>query len=664
MTRSYSAALLFCIALSGCAALHKSPAHRASDPSSELASELSSEPYSEPSAAPLLVGGSIKAEDIGPSTTNPASSPQPEITAVSAAKAAEDRLETLVEGLLKATHAHHIKLALAAGPPAAAEPCFVTTATGDELQFAINAGQSIISGDRKAIKDWVAGRPSSFLPTDVLGPLLQRGPTLGPSCPVSAALVELSQRASAPRSHVKAITHLLQILLEVDRDGDALQDTMAFYNDLGLPVTLSQIGISPDRTTIRPLAQKLASQSLIAAPYAITPRAWRLALTKLEAFGLKVSAHKNPALEMADSILKRSAPNESRADAALASLAGRIPYQRLVIVGHSYTRPEHWSAPTSFAEILSATLKKLSPTAQVVRFSQGGLTTGEIANQYLLNILDEEPQAVIIAAAALTGDDIAGLEHTIKALNSAKIKVFVLDATSVWSPYDHHRHHAEAAIKKAQEFGAQVIAVQASIDERTAEVSGYDLSLDRVHMAGPYHMHLAELTLRGLAGWPTTPPVRTPEAPVGRLAIAFDDVLASMGEGSYFTVNVNDAHWAAIYDEALTQGRSDLTDRITELFSRVVYFEALQAQTHSIRLNHGPLAPHVLMLHKSNLVTAALPVIEQKFKSKAWQILDLDKAYGDPSAPALKQLAPQFQNSEFSNRHRIDELLEVNNLID
>ena len=45
------------------------------------------------------------------------------------------------------------------------------------------------------------------------------------------------------REEIRSIANLYQTVLEVERDGDRLQDLYAFYIALGLPVYVGQLGL-------------------------------------------------------------------------------------------------------------------------------------------------------------------------------------------------------------------------------------------------------------------------------------------------------------------------------------------------------------------------------------------------------------------------------------
>ena len=95
-----------------------------------------------------------------------------------------------------------------------------------------------MKADVKAVRAWSEGKPSAFDPKADLEPLLASGLTLADTLPVNVFTRWLADRTKAEGVKVRAIASLFQTNLEVERDGDRLQELFAFYAGLGLPVYL------------------------------------------------------------------------------------------------------------------------------------------------------------------------------------------------------------------------------------------------------------------------------------------------------------------------------------------------------------------------------------------------------------------------------------------
>ena len=152
------------------------------------------------------------------------------------------RLEQLVEANILGTHAFQVVLARKEGKGDPA--CYAPGALADAQLAALETHQAaLLKADVKAVRAWAEGRASAFDPGADLEPLLASGLALSDTLPVNAFTRWLSERTKAPRVQVRAIASLFQTNLEVERDGDRLQELFAFYAGLGLPVYLGQLGL-------------------------------------------------------------------------------------------------------------------------------------------------------------------------------------------------------------------------------------------------------------------------------------------------------------------------------------------------------------------------------------------------------------------------------------
>jgi hypothetical protein len=83
---------------------------------------------------------------------------------------------------------------------------------------------------------------SSFDPAKDLQPLLQSKLTLSPDLPVNVFTRYLEAEAPGqPEEKIRAVANLYQTVLELERDGDLLQDLYRFYIALKLPVYVGQL---------------------------------------------------------------------------------------------------------------------------------------------------------------------------------------------------------------------------------------------------------------------------------------------------------------------------------------------------------------------------------------------------------------------------------------
>src|SRR6185295_1215242 len=110
-----------------------------------------------------------------------------------------------------------------------------------------------------------------------LEPLLQSGLALPEALPVNVFGRWLASHAKGRRPvEMRAIASLFQTNLEVERDGDRLQELFAFYAGLGLPVYLGQLGLPGGDADFLAMGRELEGKSC-ASPVGQTAAEWQIA---------------------------------------------------------------------------------------------------------------------------------------------------------------------------------------------------------------------------------------------------------------------------------------------------------------------------------------------------------------------------------------------------
>jgi hypothetical protein len=114
----------------------------------------------------------------------------------------------------------------------------------------------------RQVRVWAEGRTSSFDPKADLEPLLQSGLSLPEALPVNQFARWLAAHVKGRRPvEIRAIASLFQTNLEVERDGDRLQELFAFYAGLGLPVYLGQLGLPGSDADFLAMGRELEAKS-------------------------------------------------------------------------------------------------------------------------------------------------------------------------------------------------------------------------------------------------------------------------------------------------------------------------------------------------------------------------------------------------------------------
>lgn len=434
----------------------------------------------------------------GPVPPTAQRSPSPEAPRVAAsvapaAPAPEDpaaararRLARLVEASARATHAHHVLLARRAGK---GDPtCYAAEGRTDaDLEALVARQRELFALAPEALRAWADGGGGA--PEPHVAALLAAGPQPAPSAPREVMAARLLARGSVPEHHARAIANLFQIVLEVDRDGDILQQVIGAYIALGLPVYLGQLGLPGSDDDLLALGRELAAKTC-ASPFDVDPPAWQIAARKLWSWGEKK-------LHVRDSAVVAA---ELAAEPAVAEILPKLralPSRKIAVLGHSFTMELHWSSPGSFVQIAGAVLRKEAPQIELREMSAGGLGAAKAEQRFLADLIAGKPDAALLVLLTRKDEDYAALERIGKALREAKIEGYVFD--DVMDGVSRERPEvARKAAEVARKAGLKVIEVRGVLE--ASPERGSFVCLDGIHMKEPYHRVMAREWLRLLAG--------------------------------------------------------------------------------------------------------------------------------------------------------------------
>ncbi|HSB26226.1 MAG TPA: hypothetical protein VLE19_00150, partial [Pyrinomonadaceae bacterium] len=250
------------------------------------------------------------------------------------AEVADARLSQLVEANVIAVHAFQILLARQSGK--GDKSCFSPGNLSDaELKTLSEHQASLLKSDLSALRAWVKGNKSTFDPAKDLEPLLKAGLIVPARAPVNVFTSYLRQNTEASDVKIRAVANLYQTVLEVERDGDRLQEEYAFYIGLGLPVYVGQFNLPGSDADLLAVGRKLEGQSC-EAPVGTTAAEWQIAGRKIWNWGEK-NLHIRDERVLAAELLKE--PEVKGLQSRLRSL----PAQRIAVIGHSFTMGLHWS---------------------------------------------------------------------------------------------------------------------------------------------------------------------------------------------------------------------------------------------------------------------------------------------------------------------------------
>ena len=286
----------------------------------------------------------------------------------------------------------------------------------------------------------------------------------------------------------RAIANLYQTVLEVERDGDRLQEEYAFYIGLDLPVYVGQLNLPGSDADLLAVGKQLEGRAC-ASPVGTTAAEWQIAGRKSWNWGEK-NLHIRDERVLAAELLRE--PDVK----ALRARLHALPAQKIAVVGHSFTMGLHWSSPSSFVPIVIDIFRRENPKLEFKQFAAGGLTATRAQQRIYQNVLDWKPDKVMLVVMTRTDADYDALTQIGQGFAEAGIKTYMFD--EVHDPASVKPGTVERAIMAARAGGIEVVEV-GSILSSSPDRDRF-ICLDGIHMTEPYHRLMAKEWLKFLAG--------------------------------------------------------------------------------------------------------------------------------------------------------------------
>jgi hypothetical protein len=287
---------------------------------------------------------------------------------------------------------------------------------------------------------------------------------------------------------VRAIASLFQVNLEVERDGDRLQELFAFYAGLGLPVYLGQLGLPGTDADFLAMGRELEGKSC-SSPVGTTAADWQIAGRKNWNWGEKNLGIRD------DKVLAKELLAEPDVQALVPRIRA-LPPQRIAVVGHSFTMQLHWSTPGAFVPIVTAIFALENPGVEFRQFQAGGLTSTRAMSRFYADVVAWKPQQVLLVVINRTDEDLDDFRRLGRGLAAAGAKVLTFD--DVHDPKGTAPRLRERELAVAREAGMAVIEVSPVL--ASAPDRDRFLCLDGIHMTEPYHRLMAKQWLAFLVG--------------------------------------------------------------------------------------------------------------------------------------------------------------------
>jgi hypothetical protein len=397
----------------------------------------------------------------------------------------EARLEKLVEANIRGVHAYQVLLARQSGK---GDPdCYGSgTLTEADLKALVAHQSALLGSDPAALKAWVGGQRSTFDPAWDVQPLLSAPLRLDPRLPVEVFTHDLAAHGRAPRAHLRAIANLYQTILEVERDGDLLQDEFNFDIALGLPVFVGQLGRPGTDSDFMATGRALEPLTC-ASPVGTSAAEWQIAGRKIWNWGEKKLHIRD------EQVVARELRQEPDVQAFLPRLRD-LPAEKVAVIGHSFTMGLHWSSPGSFITISTAMLQRENPRVEVKQFQGGGLTASRALRNFYEDARAWKPDVVLLVVLTRTDDDVKALHTLVRGFTRAGAKVYMFD--SLRDPEEAARlARQQEAVRQAGGALVEVAPLLAASPDRARFPC-----LDGIHMTEPYHRLMAKEWLKLLAG--------------------------------------------------------------------------------------------------------------------------------------------------------------------
>jgi hypothetical protein len=397
------------------------------------------------------------------------------------------RLAQLVEANVIATHAYQVLLAKKSGK---GDPkCFGSDRLSDsQLEALVEHQAKLLKSNVPAVNEWVRGVQSNFDPTQDLEPILSSGLTAPATAPISIFDDYLRKKTKFEGVKTRAIASLYQTVLEVERDGDLLQDEFAFYIALELPVYVGQLHLPGTDADMLAMGQHLVARTCV-SPFETGAAEWQIAGRKIWNWGEK-NLHIRDEKVVAAELLREQDMK------VLRPRFRALPAQRIAVIGHSFTMGLHWSSPSSFVPIVSDIFRRENPKVEFKQFAAGGLTATRAQQRFYQSVLDWKPDKVMLVVMTRTDADYDALKQLGVGFGAAGIKTYMFD--EVHDPASVSPGTVERAIAAAHAGGIEVIEV-GSVLSSSPDRARF-VCLDGIHMTEPYHRLMAKEWLKFLAG--------------------------------------------------------------------------------------------------------------------------------------------------------------------
>jgi len=334
---------------------------------------------------------------------------------------------------------------------------------------------------------WATGGTQAEVAADI-GALLALPLPKAEALPLNVAHRYMHTRITGPEEFFRrAVANLLQLCIEVDRDGTQLQDLVRIYVALGI----KQLSLPATEAEKRADGEKLAKETC-ACPFSMETdgEQWYAIMLKIENWVQKTSGQRDRT-HLADELLR-----EPEIEALVPKLK-KLPPMRVAVVGHSMTMSLHWTTYGSWNDTACEIMKRLQPGFVNQGFHGGGMDASGAVRVHLTNLLAWKPTETWILVGVRTQLDIDALDKLVSSLRAIgsdvyivdEVRPFIKDPQEFWNPIPELKTEKQLlAVQKAicAKYGGHVW----EIVEKARQAPGMEKweALDKIHMYTEGHL--------------------------------------------------------------------------------------------------------------------------------------------------------------------------------
>lgn len=401
---------------------------------------------------------------------------------------ASSRRARFVEAIAAGVHAY--QLLLARKSTRADRACWTTSDDVARLEALVAHFTSLVTEKVDTLRAWADSAPSTFDPKRDLDPLVAAAGrfTMSPRLPLRAIEADLVQYGCSDPSRARALAVLYQLVLEVERDGDVLQDELRLVAALGLPISPKDCGASGSDEDFLAMGRRLAATTC-AAPFDVDAKAWQIAGRKLWNWAEKMRGERG-ASQIAGELAREPEI------AALFPRLARLSPRRIVVLGHSYTMSAHWATPASFTDVAAKLIARVNSRVTITHESSGGMTARR-ALERLPEVLAGHPDEILLVVVLESEEDFKALRTIGTKAREAHVRLDTFD--DVTAPLA--RPGASVEIARLRTIARETAMGVIDVSDRLKGADDRDqfVCLDGDHMKEPYHRFMAGAWLAHLA---------------------------------------------------------------------------------------------------------------------------------------------------------------------